>query len=175
MPKKTADALLSFLFHDIDDLTSPRPLLLKRLASEFSEAKVHALLEQKLLKLAGYQTTFECPEDCPERCVLSVERDEAGNLFGYCGREDIAVISIKKEDLKACVPDFHSIADFVAHTLGREPQRNETPGEFLTCYLKGSRLSIEARPRVSSEMPGARRMLPSRLTVTSVPSGKTVS
>lgn len=144
MPKKPTDALLSFLFHDIDDLTSPHPLLLNRLTSEFGKAKVHALLEQKLLKLVGYQTTFECPEDCPERCVLSVERDEDGRLFGYCNREDIAVILINKENLKACVPDFHSLADFVAQTLGREPQRNETPAEFLACYLKGSRLSIEA-------------------------------
>jgi hypothetical protein len=144
MPKKPTDALLSFLFHDIDDLTSPHPLLLNRLASEFGEAKIRALLEQKLLKLAGYQTTFECPEDCLERCVLSVERDEDGRLFGYCNREDIAVIPINKEDLKACVPDFHSIADFVAQTLGRELQRNETPGKFLTCYLNGSELNIEA-------------------------------
>ncbi|MDD7442139.1 MAG: hypothetical protein PUG38_05915 [Sutterellaceae bacterium] len=144
MPKKPTDALLSYLFHDIDDLTSPHPLLLNRLTSEFGKAKVHALLEQKLLKLAGYQTTFECPEDCPERCVLAVERDADGNLFGYCGREDMAAIPIAKDDLKACVLDFLSIADFVAHTLGREPQRNETPGQFLACYLKGGGLRIEA-------------------------------
>ena len=103
MPKKPTDALLSFLFHDIDDLTSPHPLLLNRLTSEFGKAKVHALLEQKLLKLAGYQTTFECPEDCPERCVLAVERDADGNLFGYCGREDMAAIPIAKDDLKAWI------------------------------------------------------------------------
>lgn len=144
MPKKPTDALLSYLFQDIDDLTSPHPLLLNRLASEFGEAKVHALHEQKLLKLADYQTTFECPEDCPERCVLAVERDADGNLFGYCDREDMATIPVAKDDLKACVPDFHSIADFVAQALGREPQCNETSGKFLACYLKGSRLNIEA-------------------------------
>ncbi|MDY2867728.1 MAG: hypothetical protein SOT69_03235, partial [Mesosutterella sp.] len=72
------------------------------------------------------------------------ERDADGNLFGYCDRDDMAAIPIAKEDLKACVLDFRSIVDFVARSLGREPQSNETPGMFLTCFLKGYGLSIEA-------------------------------